>query len=159
MARTVSPSQLFFGRRQRQQLPLTAEQTQAQESLTASRDKAAGKSESYKNRHTLEFTELHSNQQVWMEHHITGKWDTKVTVRWKRTEGNSYVVCAPNRNTYTRGRCFLKPLNSKNHVNEDSNKSQQQERDAENAVTPTPSCYAVKPNRDGRPRNETMLNV
>ena len=41
----VSPSQLFFGRRQRQQLPLTAEQTKAHESSTAGRDAMAGKSE------------------------------------------------------------------------------------------------------------------
>ena len=48
----VSPSQLFFGRRQRQQLTLTAEQTRAQESSTAGRDAMAGKSERYKNIHT-----------------------------------------------------------------------------------------------------------
>ena len=46
-----------------------------------------------------------------MQHHITGKWDTKVTVRMKRKEGNSYVVCAENGNTYIRGRRLLKPIN------------------------------------------------
>ena len=46
-----------------------------------------------------------------MQHHITGKWDTKVTVRSKREEGNSYVVCAQDGNTYIRGRCLLKPIN------------------------------------------------
>ena len=72
----VSPSQLFFGRRQQQQLSLTAEQTQAQESSTAGRDTTAGKSKRYRNKHTSEFTDPHCNQQVWMQHHITGKWDT-----------------------------------------------------------------------------------
>ena len=46
-----------------------------------------------------------------MQHHITGKWDTKVTVRMKRKEGNSYVVCAEDGNTYIRGRRLLKPIN------------------------------------------------
>ena len=113
MARTdsVSPSQLFFGRRQRQQLPLTAEQTKAQESSTACRDAMAGKSERYKNTHTSNYSELHPNHQVWMQHHVTGKWDTLVTVRKKREEGNSYIVCAQGGNTYIRGRRLLKPIN------------------------------------------------
>ena len=46
-----------------------------------------------------------------MQHHITGKWDTKVTVRMKRKEGNSYVVYADDGNTYIRGRRLLKPIN------------------------------------------------
>ena len=41
----VSTSQLFFERRQRQQLPLTAEQTKSQESSMTGRDAMAGKSE------------------------------------------------------------------------------------------------------------------
>ena len=47
MARTdgVSPSQLFYGRRQRQLLPLTGEQAKSQASSTAGRDKTAGDSE------------------------------------------------------------------------------------------------------------------
>ena len=71
----------------------------------------AGKSERYKNAHTSDYSELHSNQQVWMQHHVTGKWDTLVTVRKKRAEGNSYVVCAQDGNTYIRGRRLLKPIN------------------------------------------------
>ena len=46
-----------------------------------------------------------------MQHHVTGKWDTLVTVRKKRVEGNSYVVCAKDGNTYIRGRRLLKPFN------------------------------------------------
>ena len=70
-----------------------------------------GKSERYRNAHTSNYSELHPNQQVWMQHHISGKWDTKVTVRMKRKEGNSYVVCAEDGNTYIRGRRLLKPIN------------------------------------------------
>ena len=71
----------------------------------------AGKSERYRNAHTSNYSELYPNQQVWMQHHITGKWDTKVTVRRKRKEGNSYVVCAEDGNAYIRGRRLLKPIN------------------------------------------------
>ena len=46
-----------------------------------------------------------------MQHHIMDKWDTQVTVRKKRAEGNSYVVCAQDGNTYIRGRRLLKPIN------------------------------------------------
>ena len=46
-----------------------------------------------------------------MQHHITVKWDTQVMVRKKRAEGNSYVVCAKDGNTYIRGRRLLKPIN------------------------------------------------
>ena len=46
-----------------------------------------------------------------MQHHVTGKWDTLVTVRKKGEEGNSYVVCAQGGNTYIRGRRLLKPIN------------------------------------------------
>ena len=80
MARTdgISPSQLFYGRRQRQLLPLTGEQAKSQASSTAGRDKTVGDSERIRNRHTKNFTELHSEEKVWMQHHISGKWDTPV---------------------------------------------------------------------------------
>ena len=67
----VSPSQLFFGRIQRQQLPLTAEQTKTQESSTAGRDATAGKSERYKNTHTSDYSDLHFNQQAVSYTHLT----------------------------------------------------------------------------------------
>ena len=49
-----------------------------------------------------------------MQHHITGKWDMLVQVIRKRKDGNSYVVSAPDRNTYIRGRRLLKPISSLN---------------------------------------------
>ena len=114
MARTdgVSPSQLFYGRRQRQLLPLTGEQAKTQASSTAGRDKTAGNSELARNKHTSNYTELQDEEKVWMQHHITGKWDTAVRVVRKRRDGNSYVVIAPDGNTYIRGRRLLKPISS-----------------------------------------------
>ena len=92
MARTdgISPSQLFYGRRQRQLLPLMGEQAKSQVSSTAGRDKTAGNSERLRNKHTTNYTELHKDEKVWMQHHITGKWDTSVQVIRERKDGNSY---------------------------------------------------------------------
>ena len=116
MARTdgISPSQLFYGRRQRQLLPLTGEQAKSQVSSTAGRDKTAGNSERLRNKHTTNYTELHKDEKVWMQHHITGKWDTSVQVIRKRKDSNSYIVSAPDGNTYIRGRRLLKPISSPN---------------------------------------------
>ena len=110
----VSPSQLFYGQRQRQVLPLTGEQAKSQESSIAGRDKTAGNSERYRNQHTANYRELHPKDTAWMQHHITGKWDTSVQVVRKRKDGNSYVVAAPDGNTYIRGRRLLKPISSPN---------------------------------------------
>ena len=128
MARTdgVSPSQLLYGRIQRQLLPLTGEQAKSQESSTAGRDKTAGDSERLRNRHTKEYTELKNEAKVWMQHHITGKWDTTVQVIRKRKDGNSYVVSAPDGNTYIRGRRLLKPIISPNTSEETTKEIQQQ---------------------------------
>ena len=128
MARTdgVSLSQLFYGRRQRQLLPLTGEQAKSQASSTAGRDKTAGDSEQLRNRHTKEHTELHNEDKVWMQHHITGKWDMTVQVIRKRKDGNSYVVSAPDGNTYIRGRRLLKPISSPNTTSEDTSEETQQ---------------------------------
>ena len=116
MARTdgISPSQLFYGRRQRQLLPLMEEQAKSQVSSTAGRDKTAEDSERLRNKHTTNYTELHKDEKVWMQHHITGKWNASVQVIRKRKDGNSYVVPAPDRNTYIRGRRLLKPISSPN---------------------------------------------
>ena len=67
-----------------------------------------------KQKHTTNYTELNKEEKVWMQHHITGKWDTPVQVIRKRKDGNSYVVPAPDRNTYIRGRRLLKPISSPN---------------------------------------------
>ena len=120
MARTdgVSPSQLFFGRRQRQLLPLTGEQARSQASSTAAKDKRAGDSERSRNKHTQNYTKLQCGTDVWMQHHITGKWDTQVQVVRKRKDGNSYVVSTADGNTYIRGRRLLKPISSPNTFTE-----------------------------------------
>ena len=142
MARTdgVSPSQLFYGRRQRQLLPLTGEQAKSQASSTAGRDKTAGNSERARNKHTSNYKELKNEEEVWMQHHITGKWDTPVRVVKKRRDGNSYVVMAPDGNTYIRGRRLLKPISSPdtsfkdNHQPPPSNKQQATAREERNYI-------------------------
>ena len=134
---------------------------QAQESSTAGRDRTVGKSELYKSRHTSEFTELHCNQRVWMEHHITGKWNTKVTVRRKGTDGNSYIVCASDGNTYIRGRRLLKPINSNNYLKEDGDKPQIQEPEDSEPTTPKKKDNPKRkmPRRSPRNHNSTRIKM
>ena len=127
----VSHSQLFYGERQRQLLPLTGEQAKSQESSTAGRDKTAGNSECCRNQHTANYTELHPEDIVWMQHHLTGKWDTSVQVVWKRKDGNSYVVAAPDGNTYIRGRRLLKPISSPNTKQDNRNHTKSQNTSVE----------------------------
>ena len=124
MTRTdgVSPSQLLYGRRQRQLLPITGEQAKIKENTTAGRDKTAGSSKRYRNQHTANYTDLQCGDNVRMQHHITGKWNTTEQVTRKRKDGNSYVVTAQDRNTYIRGRRLLKPISSPN-TNEEKTSS------------------------------------
>ena len=116
MTRTdgLSPSQLFYGRRQRQLLPITGVQAKIKESTTAGSDITAGISERNRNLHMANYTELQPRDKVWMQHHVTGKWDTTVQVTKKRKDGNSYVVTAQDGNTNIRGRRLLKPINLPN---------------------------------------------
>ena len=52
--------------------------------------------------------------------------DTTVQVIRKRKDGNSYVVSAPDGNTYIRGRRLLKPISSPNTSEETTKEIQQQ---------------------------------
>ena len=77
MARAVgkSPSQLFFGRRQKQQLIMTPEQEERSSQDISGRDKTAAKAQEYRNAHMHELGELKAGSKVRMQDHITGKWD------------------------------------------------------------------------------------
>ena len=63
---------------------------------------------------TANYTDLQPGDYVWMQHHITGKWDTTVQVTKKRKDGIFYVVTAQDGNTYIRGRRIFKPISSPN---------------------------------------------
>ena len=71
--------------------------------------------------HPMHYTELQPGDMVWMQHHITGKWDTAVQVTRKRKDGNSYIVTAEDGNTDIRGRRLLKPTSSSNTIQESTN--------------------------------------
>ena len=159
MARTdgVSPSQLFYGRRQRQLLPLTGEKAKSQASSTAGRDKTAGNSERYRNKHTTDYTELRNDEKVWMQHHITEKWDTSVRVIKKRKDGNSYVVIAPDGNTYIRGRRLLKPISSPNTTSKETD-MQPQNREQPQETTENNSAPSDRMTRRS-PRNHVSTRA
>ena len=105
----------------------------------------AGKSERYRNAHTNNYSDLHPNQQVWMQHHITGKWDTRVTVRMKRKEGNSYVVCAEDGNAYIRGRRLLKPINHPQYLLPSRTTREQSPKKQESPKTQSSEPKITKP--------------
>ena len=103
-----SPSQLFFGRRQRQRLPVTHEHTQIRSYDISSKDKIARESEKRRNAHTRQLDELHPGERVRMQNHIDNRWDRQVTIINKREDGNSYNVRGDNGKTYIRGRRLLR---------------------------------------------------
>ena len=75
-----SPSHLFFGRRQRQRLPVTQEHTQMHSYDISSKDKLARESEKKRNAHTRQLGELYAGERVRMQNHIDNKWDRHVTI-------------------------------------------------------------------------------
>ena len=73
-----------------------------------------------------------------------GKWDTAVRVVRKRRDGNSYVVLAPDGNTYIRGRRLLKTISSANTFPE--------QLDPDNNTTTTEETENPKTNKGAMPR-------
>ena len=112
MARTdgQSPSQLFFGRRQKQQLPMISAQSSRGNRDLSGRDKTAAAAEKHRNAHTHDLGELQPGTKVRMQHHITNRWDKCVTVESRRPNGHAYTVRGENGKTYIRGRRLLKPF-------------------------------------------------
>ena len=147
MARTdgKSPSQLFFGRRQRQQLLMTAEQGAMNNQDMSGRDKAAAKAQQYRNAHTHELEELKAGSKVRMQHHLTGKWDICVTIINKREGGHAYNVRGENGKTYIRGRRLLKLINNEVTAEE------QEPPDPKQVQVQTP----LEPRKRGRPKKGT----
>ena len=96
----TSPCQLFYGRRLRQQLPMTREHLETQPQSTDGRDKTTRKAEKYRNAHTTKKQDLRPGQLVLMQNHLSGKWDRQVEVIKKREKGDSYDVRTDAGKTY-----------------------------------------------------------
>ena len=90
---------------------MTEIQLQTQERKIAGKDKTYKNAEKYRNAHTAAAKDLQADQQVLMQHHVTGKWDRRVKIVRKRKKGDSYVVISDNGKTYIRGRRLLKEIN------------------------------------------------
>ena len=93
MARTdgQSPSQLFFGRRQKQQLPMISAHSRRGNRDLSGRDKTAAAAEKHRNAHTHDLGELQPGTKARMQHHITNRWDKCVTVESRRPNGHAYT--------------------------------------------------------------------
>ena len=90
-----------------------------------------------------------------MQHHVTGKWDTQVTVRKKRAEGNSYVVCAKDGNTYIRGRRLLKPINHPQYTKASSDPISDTQATPDKKTTMPTSNKKKMPRRSPRNHNSS----
>ena len=110
----TSPCQLFYGRRLRQQLPMTREHLDTQPQDTDGRDKTTRRAEKYRNAHTTKKQDLRPGQIALMQNHLSGKWDRQVEVIRKREKGDSYDVRTDAGKTYVRGRRLLKEKRTDN---------------------------------------------
>ena len=110
-----SPAQMFFGRRQRSQLPtLPMHHLRiADESAEACRQATACKAKDAYDSSARALTPLSIGQDVLMQHHVTKRWDKLVRVTAARPEGHSYEVhCFDDGRTYIRNRRLLMPASA-----------------------------------------------
>ena len=107
-----SPSQLFFGRRQRHALPLTNDLLKCDTNSNKCREKNYSTGNNNRNAHSKDYPPLQLGQQVLMQHHISGEWYKTVTVIEIRDGASSYWVEDTEGRRYLRGRRLLKPVKS-----------------------------------------------
>ena len=106
-----SPAMLFFGRRQRTELPVLPSHrnaidfSQAEKNLRAS----AISQKTAHDKRSKGLPPLSIDSQVYMQDPLTKRWDAVATVVESRESGQSYVVNSNGRN-YLRNRIFLRPV-------------------------------------------------
>ena len=80
----ISPSQAFFGRRQRQILPLRASELIPQHIDISQKDKLASDQSRRRNQHTKQFDPLEIGQEYWLQHHSSVEWYTTAVILSQR---------------------------------------------------------------------------
>ena len=80
-----------------------------------------------------------------------------VRVIKKRKDGNSYVVAAPDGNTYIRGRRLLKPISSPNTTSEETNRASQNEEQPQETTNNNSAPSKRMPRRS--PRNHVSTRA
>ena len=107
----TSPAQIMFGRRQNTHLPtldVHHEPINFEEAMTAKQRKSDANKRIH-DKTAVSLTELKLQQTCLMQHHVTGKWDTLVTVTDRIPNTESYIVKSRSGKEYTRNRKFLHP--------------------------------------------------
>ena len=105
----ILPSQAFFGRRQRQILPLrTTDLTLAAIDILQ-KDKLACEQVERRNLHTKPFSPLAVGQECWLQHPASGEWYTTATILERRAS-DFYYIRTKEGAEYVRGRRLLRPV-------------------------------------------------
>ena len=105
-----SPSKLFFGRIQRQRLPMLDKQAVNGSKCIKAKDALCKASRKSRNSNTKEYTTLPTGSFAQMQCHISKKWERAVRIIRARDNGSSYVVEGVSTGKkYIRGRRLLKP--------------------------------------------------
>ena len=105
----LSPSQLFYGRRQKQLLPLSSTHKQVAATDIGKRDKAYRKQIEGRNAHTGELRQLDIGEVVRVQDNSTKKWTQLAVITEVRRSGASYTIQGGSNRTYIRSRRHLKP--------------------------------------------------
>ena len=106
----LSPSQLFFGRIQRQRLPMLSKQTENGSKCIRSKDTLSKASTESRNSNTKEKTTLPAGSFALMQCHISKKWERAVRIIQARDNVSSYVFEGVSTGKqYIRGKRLLKP--------------------------------------------------
>ena len=110
----TSPAQLFFGRRQQADLPLTTEQLRPMplpklSAAEAKKDAEIEKAQQQANKRTRELDELKIGERVICKDPVNSRWNEYAKVISPQEGRSSYIVEMENGTRYVRGRRWLKP--------------------------------------------------
>ena len=87
----TSPSQLFFGRRQRQVLPMMTDKLLPALQDTTNRDKLSADKTRRRNLHTRSYDSFNIGDKMWLQHHDTKDWSTQAVILAPRAGGSYYI--------------------------------------------------------------------
>ena len=104
----TSPTQLFFGRRQRLGLPMLPELLHQSAIDPSSCDSLHKERIADRDLHTVSLHDFRVGDRVWMQHHATKKWYKTAIVSEVRHGGQAYLVKVDSGQQYMCGRRFLR---------------------------------------------------
>ena len=112
-----SPSQNFFGRRQKHALPLTLDLMKPDTAGNKSREQRYKDEIRYHNKHTKDYPQLEIGLQVLIQHHLSGERYKQATITQVRADAISYWLTNSKGRKYRRGRRLIKPITRKTDDN------------------------------------------